>query len=76
MDGWMDGRTDVWMNGWTDILMNDWTDRWIFICIYILQTLMERLQATWINLQVNVNGFMDSDINKKIKDAPNGIKQV
>lgn len=30
----------------------------------------------WSTLQMNVNTYMDSDINKKIRDAPNGIKQV
>jgi DNA-directed RNA polymerase I subunit RPA1 len=40
------------------------------------QTLNERLRFSWSSLQTDVNTYMDSDINKKIKDLPNGIKQI
>ena len=40
------------------------------------QSLVERLQSCWTSLQTNVNSYMDSDINKRLRDVPSGIKQV
>ena len=42
----------------------------------IIQDITNRLQNIWTVLQMHVNNFMDSDINKRMKDVPSGIKQV
>ncbi len=39
------------------------------------QTFSERLQFTWLQLQLSVNTFMDNSKDRR-RDAPNGIKQI
>lgn len=42
-----------------------------------LQSFSERLQSAWVKLQIDINCYVDSDLDRSHgKDAPSGIKQV
>lgn len=42
-----------------------------------LQSFSERLQSTWVKLQIDINCYVDSDLDRsRGKDASSGIKQV
>ena len=42
-----------------------------------MQLLAESLHSAWLKLQMDVNCFVDSDLDKmKGKDVPSGIRQV
>ena len=41
------------------------------------QSFNERLQTAWVKLQIDINCYVDSDLDRsRGKDAPSGIKQV
>lgn len=50
----------------------------VFVCLYAcLQSFSERLQSAWVKLQMDINCYVDSDLDKsRGKDAPSGIRQV
>ena len=47
------------------------------VCVCVVQSFSERLQSAWVKLQMDINCYVDSDLDKsRGKDAPSGIRQV